>query len=291
MAVSSSPPGSSISNHPQRRSCLRRWRRPWPTRGTLDAQILRGPSRSLESLICYSETRSVAAHSHSVLLSLDLTDIDIQSDPSDPFTHFYKFIEDRIDQISNPVAFATAPLQVATPPPPPREHVREAYSTAPLDPPSSPTHVTESFYLVPSASTSTSNSPPTRTDSAAFLPSSSVPAVSRQQHQSRNGASSPPTAMANTKTREELALENASLKSALNSLSLEYERRNRERDRMRNSIADFGRDVRREVEGVSGRAKELEREVERLRAEAETQKAERDKQVRRSFPSVPEWSG
>jgi hypothetical protein len=50
---------------------------------------------------------------------------------------------------------------------------------------------------------------------------------------------------------------------------------------MKDSIADFGRDVRREVEGVSSRTRELEREMERWKAEAEAQRLEKEKQVRR----------
>lgn len=150
----------------------------------------------------------------------------------------------------------------------------------------------DSFYVIssnsdiPQASSSTS---------AAFLPSRSRTTTPKPSNSSSRHT---PVSLSQSKTVEELSCENATLKEALNNLSLQYEQavssQNKERESLKQSILTLRTDIRKESdrvlrvpsqsfhqesidEGPDGEESEskpdLEREVARLKTELAAAKA------------------
>lgn len=200
---------------------------------------------------------------------------DDNSSDADPFRRFNQALDALLGQMASPVAFATLPLDstkhARTAAQKPREH------TAPQTPSTGPTSsesasllhsccrgrsetdqarclgkAEESFYVVADAAhVPTTSSPST----AAFLPSRL-----RTSSHSMSAGSSPAkmshdkraSLLGSTKTVEELAHENATLKEALNTLSLQYEQavshQTTERESLKQSIMSLRTDFKKESE-------------------------------------------
>jgi hypothetical protein len=161
----------------------------------------------------------------------------LQSDPGDPVNTFLALVDNMVEELGNAVAFASVPLEGDKLPIPAvtKPKTGDAHPVA-LGQKAVQARETvqDSFYMVPqsgAAGRAAQANIPTRTGSP--------------------GANS-------TKTHEELLAENATLKETLDALSKQLDwlqkERQKERDKMRGSVALLARDFRKQAERVMGQS-------------------------------------
>ncbi|GAA98300.1 uncharacterized protein L969DRAFT_85731 [Mixia osmundae IAM 14324] len=175
------------------------------------------PSRLQQSVASSASSRLSPSSSLSSGESFSM--VRSNASEADPFSQFMRIIDDLQDKLTKPVAFASAPISGKLSPD------RRKVTSDEID------RLTESFLLVP------------REVPAAFLV--------RPQAEER-----PVQMLANNqRTVEELLIENASLKSALDRLAKEHERQKKliarqseERDSIKQSVLDLSQQVRRSVD-------------------------------------------
>lgn len=153
---------------------------------------------------------------------------------ADPFRRFNQAVDALLGQMSQPVAFATLPLD--------KQKKSSAAHKSPFSPgvhvsPPSPLSAAgaaaeESFYVVDARESAHPASPAS----------------------SRRSKKQSEATLASTKTNEELAQENATLKEALNQLSLQHEQavssQRHERNTLKQSIISLRSDIRKESDRV-----------------------------------------
>ncbi|CAI2173096.1 1577_t:CDS:10 [Funneliformis geosporum] len=207
-------------------------------------------------------------------------------DEADPFNKFWDIVEGLVQKISNPVAFATVPLN-------------GAYSRASLDQntiqPSLPIRyntvnenivddskveelsaaMMESFYIIPKDQRPNSRTGKPPQTSSSSSPSTPIPSESKDS----------------TKTLEEYSIENKQLKTIIDKLSkrmLSYEKAAEENNMLKSSILQFKNDVQKQAKRIKvkqtspesstvGNA-HLQKRIKELEEENRVLKSERDKQ-------------
>lgn len=137
-----------------------------------------------------------------------------------------------VEELGNAVAFASIPLEGDKPPPLPPTTPKKPDIQLPAAAKGS-SGVQDSFYIVPQ--------------------SGAAGRAAQGNHAGSPGRGSP-----SSKTHEELLAENAALKETLDTLSKQLEwlqrERQRERDKMRGSVALLARDFRKQAERVMGQS-------------------------------------
>ncbi|CAG8710402.1 10132_t:CDS:2, partial [Funneliformis mosseae] len=204
-------------------------------------------------------------------------------DEADPFNKFWDIVEGLVQKISNPVAFATVPLN-------------GAYSRATLDQnivqPTLPIHyntvnenivddskveelnaaMMESFYIIPKDQRLNSRTGMPPQTSSSSTPSTPIPSDDKNS----------------TKTLEEYSIENKQLKAIIDKLSkrmLSYEKAAEENNMLKSSILQFKNDVQKQAKRIKvkqtspeiGNA-HLQKRIKELEEENLVLKSEKDKQ-------------
>lgn len=207
-------------------------------------------------------------------------------DEADPFNKFWDIVEGLVQKISNPVAFATVPLN-------------GAYSRATLDQnivqPTLPIHyntvdenivddskveelnaaMMESFYIIPKDQRPNSRTVMPPQTSSSSTPSTPIPSDDKNS----------------TKTLEEYSIENKQLKAIIDKLSkrmLSYEKAAEENNMLKSSILQFKNDVQKQAKRIKvkqtspesstvGNA-HLQKRIKELEEENLVLKSEKDKQ-------------